>query len=437
MGTLGLRSNIQSQKTVSSNHSSETGSSGHHSILSSKTYSQALVQRLTECIAGYKAYERTGTAPLLYIAAWKEGSKNIWYEYASKKFTDFLDCELHQIPSFLRGSLIDRRTYREQKNEFTGSKEIKSRNETSESWRELREEGKSSGVVEAFYKVRTKHGEAVWIKDHATVELHQADNICLSLGFLTIVSKEMESEEILQQHHDLLEAIVQGRTAELTKLNKKLRKEVEERKLIEEELSNSNTRLQSNLEEIVQAMSLTLEERDPYTVGHQRRTTVLAMAIAEKMKISQDEKKGLQLASLIHDMGKISIPGEILSKPGPLNDVELLLIKRHPKVAYDILKQIDFPWPVDKIVLQHHEKYDGSGYPQKLTGENILLEARILCVADVVETIGSHRPYRPSMGNEAALQEIRDNRGILYDPQVVDACISIFEDENFLATSDF
>ncbi|SHO48981.1 HD-GYP domain-containing protein [Desulfopila aestuarii] len=437
MGTLGLRSNIQSQKTVSSNHSSENGSSGHHSILSSKTYSQALVQRLTECIAGYKAYERTGTAPLLYIAAWKEGSKNIWYEYASKKFTDFLDCELHQIPSFLRGSLIDRRTYREQKNELTGSKEIKSRNETSESWRELREEGKSSGVVEAFYKVRTKHGEAVWIKDHATVELHQADNICLSLGFLTIVSKEMESEEILQQHHDLLEAIVQGRTAELTKLNKKLRKEVEERKLIEEELSNSNTRLQGNLEEIVQAMSLTLEERDPYTVGHQRRTTVLAMAIAEKMNLSQDEKKGLQLASLIHDMGKISIPGEILSKPGPLNDVELLLIKRHPKVAYDILKQIDFPWPVDKIVLQHHEKYDGSGYPQKLAGENILLEARILCVADVVETIGSHRPYRPSMGNEAALQEIRDNRGILYDPQVVDACISIFEDKNFLATSDF
>jgi len=437
MGTLGLRNTFKSQKkAIPNDYSSETGNGGPPNILSSTKYSHALVQRLKECIAGYTAFERTGTAPLLYIAAWKEGSKDIWYEYASQKFTDFLDCELHEIPSFLRGSLIDRRTYRELGNEFAGSKEIKSQNETSESWRELREEGKSSGIVEAFYKVRTKHGEAVWMKDHATVELYQEDNICLSLGFLTIVSKEMESEEILQQHHDVLETIVQGRTAELTKLNKKLRKEVEERKLVEEELSKSNVRLQRNLEEIVQAMSLTLEERDPYTVGHQRRTTMLAMAIADKMNLSQDEKKGLQLASLIHDMGKISVPGEILSKPGPLHDVELLLIKRHPKVAYDILKQIDFPWPVDKIVLQHHEKYDGSGYPQKLAGKEIMLEARILCVADVVETIGSHRPYRPSMGNDTALQEIRDNRGVLYDPDVVDACISVFEDENFLFTSD-
>lgn len=437
MGTLGLRNTITSQKNSPPVHSSETGSSGHHSILSSHQYSHTLVQRLTECIDSYRAYERTGTAPLLYIAAWKDGNKDIWYEYASKKFTEFLDCELHEIPSFLRGSLIDRRSYRGLSNESSAVKDIKSQNETRASWRELREEGKCSGVVEAFYKVRTKHGEAVWIKDHATIELHEADTICLSLGFLTIVSKEMESEEILQQHHDLLEAIVQGRTAELTKLNKKLRKEVEERKFIEDELSRSNGRLQRNLEEIVQAMSLTLEERDPYTVGHQRRTTVLAMAIAEKMNLTQDEKRGLQLASLIHDMGKISIPGEILSKPGPLNDVELLLIKRHPKVAYDILKQIDFPWPVDKIVLQHHEKFNGSGYPQNLAGDEILLEARILCVADVVETIGSHRPYRPSMGSDAALQEIRENRGILYDPNVADACISIFENHNTLLAADF
>ena len=437
MGIPGLLHTSQSQKTVSAVHSPATANSGNRSILSSTSYSRALIKRLTECIASYTAYEQTGTAPLLYIAAWQEDGEDIWYEYASKKFTALLDCELHEIPSLLRGSLIDRRTYREVRNEFSVSKEIKSRNETQESWKELREEGKNSGVVEAYYKVRTKHGKAVWIKDHATVELHQSDNICLSLGFLTIVSREMESEEILQQHHDLLEVIVQGRTAELIQLNKKLKKEVEERKTIEEELNRSNERLQRNLEEIVQAMSLTLEERDPYTVGHQRRTTVLAMAIADFMNLSVDEKNGLRMASLIHDMGKISIPGEILSKPGPLNEVEHLLIKRHPQVAYDILKQIDFPWPVGKIVLQHHEKYDGSGYPQNLAGNEILLQARILCVADVVETIGSHRPYRPSMGNEVALKEIRDNRGILYDPDVVDACISIVENEDFLATSRF
>jgi HD-GYP domain-containing protein (c-di-GMP phosphodiesterase class II) len=137
------------------------------------------------------------------------------------------------------------------------------------------------------------------------------------------------------------------------------------------------------------------------------------------------------MAGLIHDMGKISVPGEILSKPGRLNDAELQLIKRHPQVAYEILNQIDFPWPVDKIVLQHHEKLDGSGYPKGLSGENILLEARILCVADVVETMETHRPYRPSLGRDAALEEISINKGILYDPVVVDTCLKLFQEDRF------
>ena len=149
------------------------------------------------------------------------------------------------------------------------------------------------------------------------------------------------------------------------------------------------------------------------------------------MGLPEHETKGLQMAGLIHDMGKISVPGEILSKPGPLNDAELQLIKRHPQVAYDILNQIDFPWAVDQIVLQHHEKLDGSGYPQGLSGEQILLESRILCVADVVETMETHRPYRPSLGREAALEEIRRNRGILYDPEVVDACLKLFSETGF------
>ena len=120
-----------------------------------------------------------------------------------------------------------------------------------------------------------------------------------------------------------------------------------------------------------------------------------------------------------------------MSKPGGLNDAELQLIKRHPQVAYDILKQIDFPWPLDQIVLQHHEKIDGSGYPQGISGDEILLESKILCVADVVETMETHRPYRPSLGRSAAIEEIRKNRGILYDPEVVDACLRLFQDKEF------
>jgi HD-GYP domain-containing protein (c-di-GMP phosphodiesterase class II) len=217
----------------------------------------------------------------------------------------------------------------------------------------------------------------------------------------------------------------------LTKLNKQLKQEIEERKLTQKKLHQSYIQLQQNLDEIVNAMSLTIEERDPYTAGHQRRTTDLSMAIGREMGLSEHKIKGLQMAGLIHDMGKISVPGEILSKPGRLNEAELQLIKRHPQVAYEILSQIDFPWPVDQIVLQHHEKLDGSGYPKGLSGEMILLEARILCVADVVETMETHRPYRPGLGRDAALEEIRKHRGILYDPEVVDACLRLFLEKNF------
>jgi putative nucleotidyltransferase with HDIG domain len=178
-------------------------------------------------------------------------------------------------------------------------------------------------------------------------------------------------------------------------------------------------------------MSLTVEERDPYTAGHQRRTTDLAVAIAGEMGLSEHQIKGVQMAGFIHDIGKISIPAEILSKPGRLNEAEILLIRRHPQVGYEILKKIDFPWPVDLIVLQHHEKMDGSGYPQGLSGKETLVEARILCVADVVETISSHRPYRPGLGLDKALEDITKNRGILFDPRVVDVCLTLFQNKNF------
>lgn len=407
------------------------GTEYHGRILLSDKYSASLKQRLAECIKSYHSFENTGSAAMLYIAAWEANDKGIWYEFAGQRFITLFGCKQHEIADVFRKSVTDRRIYKGLGTGVGIHQLVKSHDEINSAWEELREEGEKAGIIEAVYKITTGKGNTAWIKDQATIEIYEQDKICLSFGVLTIVSKEMEAEDELRKHHDLLETIVQARTAELTNLNKQLQLEIEERKLTQKKLSHSYFQLQQSLDEIVKAMSLTLEERDPYTAGHQKRTTDLSLAIAKEMGLPEHETKGLQMAGLIHDMGKISVPGEILSKPGPLNSAELQLIKRHPQVAYDILNQIEFPWPVDQIVLQHHEKVDGSGYPQGLSGDEILLESKILCVADVVETMETHRPYRPSLGRVAALEEISKNRGVLYDPEVVDACLRLFQETNF------
>ncbi len=172
----------------------------------------------------------------------------------------------------------------------------------------------------------------------------------------------------------------------------------------------------------VDAMTSLCQKIDPYTAGHQRRVARLACAIAKEMGLSDEQVYGLRVIGEVHDIGKMALPDEILSKPGDLNTEELSLVKTHPQVAYDVLKNLEFPWPVAETVLQHHERVDGSGYPNKLAGEDIILEARILCVADVVESMVSHRPYRRALGLEKALEEIELNSGVLYDPVVADAC---------------
>ncbi len=189
--------------------------------------------------------------------------------------------------------------------------------------------------------------------------------------------------------------------------------------------------LRQSLEQSIQTIADTVEARDPYTAGHQRRVAVLAKAIAQEMGLPEEQVSGLHLAAIIHDLGKIHIPAEILSKPGKLSRIEFELIKTHPQEGYNILKDVKFPWPIADIILQHHERMDGSGYPQGLKGEQILLEARIMAVADVVESMMSHRPYRPGLGIEAALEEIEQNRDVRYDPKVVDACLTLFRERNY------
>lgn len=207
--------------------------------------------------------------------------------------------------------------------------------------------------------------------------------------------------------------------------------DITKRRQAEEKLIQSYEKLKRTLEQTVGALSITVEVRDPYTAGHQRRVAQLACAIAREIGLPEEQIEGIHVAGTLHDIGKIYVPPEILNKPGRITKVEFSLIKTHPQVGHDILEKIEFSWPVARIVHQHHERLDGSGYPLGLSGEDILLEAKILAVADVVEAMSSHRPYRPALGMEKALMEISRNRGILYDSNVVDACLELFQQREF------
>ncbi len=206
-------------------------------------------------------------------------------------------------------------------------------------------------------------------------------------------------------------------------------RDITERKKTEDELQSGFLKLKKSLEGTVSVLAMVAEKRDPYTAGHQERVSQLSVAIAREMKLPDDQIEGIRVSGILHDIGKMSIPAEILSKPGRLSKLEFGIIQTHSEVGYEILKGVEFPWPVADIVYQHHERMNGSGYPNKLKRDDILIEARILAVADVVEAMSSHRPYRTALGIDTALKEIRKNRKKLYDPIVVDACLSLFRNK--------
>jgi PAS domain S-box-containing protein len=208
-------------------------------------------------------------------------------------------------------------------------------------------------------------------------------------------------------------------------------RDITEQKQAEEQLKRTLDTLRKALNTTIQVMMSAVEARDPYTAGHQLRSANLSRAIATEMGLPQNKTDGIFMAASIHDIGKLSIPAEILSKPGKLTDIEFSLVKEHARKGYEMLKDVDSPWPLAEIVYQHHERMDGSGYPRNLKGGEIPIEARILAVADVVEAMASHRPYRPGLGIDTALEEIERNRGTLYDNNVVDACLRVFREKGF------
>jgi HD-GYP domain-containing protein (c-di-GMP phosphodiesterase class II) len=232
-----------------------------------------------------------------------------------------------------------------------------------------------------------------------------------------LINTHITAVASLTHSRDTLEETVKTRTSELIQANEDIMQNIE--------------RLRKALGSTTQALANTVEMRDPYTAGHQRRVSDLACAIATEMCLAAEQIDGIRITSVIHDIGKISVPAEILSKPTRLSNTEFNLIKQHSESGYGILKDIDFIWPVAQIVLQHHERINGSGYPRALKGEEILIEARILAVADVVEAMASHRPYRPGLGIDAALNEIEKNRGIFYDKTVADTCLILFREKGF------
>lgn len=208
--------------------------------------------------------------------------------------------------------------------------------------------------------------------------------------------------------------------------------DIGEHKRAQAEIKSYIHRLETTTEATLRAVALMVEQRDPYTAGHQQRVGDLATAIGAEMGLPEATVKGLRLTGYVHDIGKISLPAELLAKPGHLSRLEFELIKTHAQAGYDILKDVDFPWPVADVILQHHERPDGSGYPRQLKGDQIILEARVMAVADVVEAMASHRPYRPGLGLECALAEIDAGRATLYDTGVADACLRLFRDKAYV-----
>ena len=260
-----------------------------------------------------------------------------------------------------------------------------------------------TGVAQPSHDLEllSKSGRRVWVEVHE-VPLVEDGKVTAIVGSLTDITSRRRAELEKQQ---TLAAL----------------------KIANLDLRSAYDKVQGTMEATIRTIARTVEVRDPYTAGHHRRVSELAVMIAGEMGLEDEMIKAIELAAVIHDLGKIQVPAEILSKPGKLTDIEFGLVKTHPTVGYELLKNIEFPWPLAEIIYMHHERMDGSGYPRGIKANEIPIESRIIGVADTVEAMSSHRPYRAALGLERALDQIEKDRDTIFDPDVVDACLQVFE----------
>jgi HD-GYP domain-containing protein (c-di-GMP phosphodiesterase class II) len=283
-----------------------------------------------------------------------------------------------------------------------------------------------AGRVQVF-DIQLRHdSQTVWYEVHAAA--YDRNEI---LAVARDVTVRRQAEESLKKRGDDLEVKVQEQSGELNQLKEAFQNQVTLLAQEEEVLKSSFDKAERLLDGVIGAIATIVEKKDPYTAGHQQRVSQLACAIGREMGLSSELLRVIRIASLLHDLGKVFIPVEFLAKPGKLSEIEFKMVKAHPDADYQILKTIDFSCDIAGIVRQHHERLDGSGYPLGLKGDAIQLESRIIAVADVVEAMVSNRPYRPALGVDAAMKEIENGKGTLYDPAVVDACIGLFREEKF------
>lgn len=342
--------------------------------------------------------------------------------------------ELHAIQTKLQGMVANRTSQLKDANMKLRT-EIKQRINTEKSLRESEKKFRNIICSNADAIVILDSKGVVHFTNPAAEKLFgskPADMVGRPFGFPMVYGERSELDYV---RADGTPGTIEMRTAESEWEKKKVymasMRDTTDRRLMEEKVRRSLMDLQKTMKETIEAMALTVETRDPYTAGHQQRVANLALAIAHEMGLPKERTEGLYLAGVIHDLGKLSIPSDLLSKPTRLSEIEFSLMKTHSQAGYDIVKGIAFPWPIADIILQHHERINGTGYPQGLKGDEILLEAKIMSVADVVEAMGSHRPYRPALGVDIALEEIVKNRGSGFDPAAVDACVKLFREKGY------
>ena len=283
-----------------------------------------------------------------------------------------------------------------------------------------------AGRVQVLDIQLSHDSQTVWYEVHAAA--YDRNEI---LAVARDVTACREAEEALKKRGNDLEAKVQEQSSELNQLKEAFQNQVTLLAQEEEVLKSSFDKVERLLEGTIGAIAAIVQKKDPYTAGHQQRVSQLACAIGREMSLNSEQLRVIRIASLLHDLGKVFIPAEFLSKPGKLSEIEFKMVKAHPDADYEILKAIDFSCDIADIVRQHHERLDGSGYPSGLKGDAIHLESKIIAVADVVEAMVSNRPYRPALGVDAAMKEIENGKGTLYDPVAVDACIKLFREGGF------